>query len=432
MIGLGLSNSQLALYSTALRNDHTVSCRVSILDGSENHKAAFTTNPGDDSCPIAVLGGQVDIDTTSASSSPIRKLTLTLLDPKRKLAVGLNTPGDYAVWANTFLRIERGDYVHGIGYVWCPVFTGPIQTFERVWPEVTITAVGKEYLAQAPFGILTSQTIKRGTNVRTAIQNLLTPLGETNFAMARTTATIGGTDVVLPAFHPAWPLCQRFAALAGLQLFYDGMGALRLEARDKTNAVWKFDMSATGMLLSAPDVTYDFTGGQPLGGQISAGSGAFANYVDVVGKAPSKNLVAQPHAAETVAANNDLSPQALGRNGKPRYAIISQSNTALVSQSAAATLAAQILKNSLEVGASAKFDCMPVPHLEEYDWVTVETNEGDLLPVQMNKWSIPLTADAMSVNALRQMAYTQSMRPKRVARKRYVAHTTHKSTKGHR
>jgi len=437
MIGLGLSAAQLKQYSTALRSSHAVRVRVSLMDGDENHAAEFATTSGDDRCPISVIGGQVDIDTTAGASASIRKLTLSLVDPKRKLAVGLNTPGDYAVWANTFLRVERGDFVRGLdgsrgagGYVYCPVFTGPILTFERKWPEVTITATGKEYLAQAPYGVPTSITIKKGTNVRTAIVTLMTALGESNFALTRTTQTIGGTDVVVPAFAAIWPVCLKFAALAGLQLFYDGSGALRMEPRNKTNTVWAFNANpSTGMLLSAPDVVYDFTGGQALGGQVSAGSGAFANYVDVTGRAPTKT-VPQPHAVATAAASNDLSPQALARHGKPRYAIIAQSNSTMSSQADAQSTADKIFDAAIELATTATFDAMPVPHLEEYDWVTVESGDGDLLSVQMNKWSIPLGADAMTVGALRQMAYTKGLRAPRVARKRYPTRKA-KSTKGH-
>lgn len=412
-----LTGDDLAKYEAALLVDHTVSVRVSLYSQNEDFDVQLLGTKSD----ISFLGGQVDIDTTTGGTTgqaPWRKLSLSLLDQRNLLHVAeFDSPADYAIWADTFIHVERGDWVSDFGdFAWCPCFFGPVTKFSRSGAEVDIEAQGKELLSLAPYVLMRSITITRGRKITGAIQDLLEPMGEAsgNFSLGGSSAKVK-TKQQVPRLQSAWIEVRKLAKQVGAAnvLWYDGLGQLRMESKPKpkaANAMWAFKAGDLGDLLTVPDESYDFT--------------AFANYSEVTGAAPTKK-VPQPHAAIAISADEGLSPQKLSRNGKDRYAVISATNTTVKTQAEAASQAKEALEQVDDFGQDAQFDCLPIPHLEEKDWVTVQTSNGKDLLIQMNKWTIPLDGSQMTVGVHRQGQWTSKLKPKRVPRVRYKKPTRH-------
>jgi hypothetical protein len=230
-------------------------------------------------------------------------------------------------------------------------------------------------------------------------------VGEWNFGMAGITQTLSH-KLVVPRLADPWAHCKKLADTTNRHLWYDGRGQLRLDQKPK-HEVYAFTLGANGNMLSIPDFTADFT--------------TFHNYVDVVGGTPKKAKV-KIHAAESAGGNNPLSSIALARRGTPRRAVDAINDSQILRKTTAQTRAKNQLSGDIEIGTDTEFDCLPVPFLEEHDWVTVETDTGGHTLTKLTKWSLPLSDDSMTVGNTRQMRYVKHLRPARAGRHKKRRH----------
>lgn len=394
--GSKLNETQLRAYETGLSLSRYVAVRVELLDANERVQAELTTGP-----VAGITGGQVDVDTTDDSGAD-RRATLSVLDPDRKLTLD-PTPSDYGVFAGTFLRVQRGDWVDALGgYVWCPVFTGPVASFTRDHPEVAITGVGKEALALDPYVTLSAITIPRGTLVTDAIKRVMHSTGEARFRFPVLHTRLGHR-LSVPRLSQPWRVAQKLAGTADRHLFYDGRGLLRMR-RLPVHPVYTFRPGDRSILLTEPALSYDFT--------------QFRNTVDLTGGKPAKHKT-RLHVLETVARSHPLSPGALARNGVPVYAVTVIDDEQILRRARAEEIARSNLRGSLTVATDptgSTFDTLPVPHLEPRDVVRVYTDHG-YISVRLRMWTIPLTSDSMPVGIHRVMRWRTRYRHTRRGRR---------------
>ena len=387
MIKLNLSASELAAYHRALKYSRSVRCQVTLHNRNEEAIASLTLPES------WVLGGQVDVDV---STFPRRQLDLSVLDPKRKLVLQADAPSELSIFASTFVSVEREDWVEELGgYVSCPVFWGPVTRFARNHPEITIEAGGKEMLALAPYLLLAGHNLNKGLKVTTGIKRVLDAVGETRYQMPSVSKTLTH-KMTIPRWSEPWLIAEKLARVADRKIFYDGRGKVRLEARNK-NSVWSFLPGEESMLLDVPDVSYEFT--------------AFRNYVDGTGGIPRKGKT-KAHAISTLKASHPLSPAALARNGVPRYAVEAFEESQVLRTAVMQEMTDLRLKRLAELGIDAQFVALPVPDLEEWDWITTQGTEGNVT-VQMKRWTIPLGSDSMPVGQNRVQRWKMNIKHRR-------------------
>ena len=400
-----LTRSQLEAYHRALASSHRVAVRLQLLNPNEKVRAELAiATPANG---IGVTGGQVDVDTTGGNSQPTRQLTLSLLDPHRRFHLEPDSVADYGLFVGDLIRVFRGDYVSELGgWVWCPVITGPVTGFQNDYPEVQITAVGKESLLLDPYLTLSAVTATRGTKVTTAIKRVLEESGEGKIALGNLSARIGHR-FNLPRLSQPWLAVHRLAANAGGRFpYYDGRGVLRLKLPGTKDPVYTFKHGAGGVLLQAPELAYDFT--------------TFHNTADVSGGTPKKTKK-KVHVVETVAASNPLSPGALARNGHPRHSVIVVDDSNILRRAQAIDRGRAAVAGGLLLGtdpSQSQFDTLPIPHLEELDLVRVQTEGGSIL-LKMNRWTIPLDGDTMPVGLHRVQRWRARYRPTRRGRRHH-------------
>jgi hypothetical protein len=392
--GAKVNETQLRAYEAALGRSRYMSVRVELLDHDERVQAELASGP------LGVTGGQVDIDTTS--DGPTRTLSLSILDPDRKLNLD-PTPTDYGIFAGSFVRVSRGDWVDALGdYVWCPVFCGVVSSFTRDHPEVQITGIGKEALGLDPYVTLSTITIPRGTKVTEAIHRVMAGTGERRYRFPAIHTRIGHGKSV-PRLSQPWRVAQKLAGTADRQLYYDGRGLLVMRRRP-LHPAYTYLPGERSVLLTAPALTYDFT--------------TFRNTVDVTGGVPAHHK-GKLHVMTTVAKGNPLSPGALARNGVPIYAVVVVDDEQILRRARAEQIGRSNLAGALTVAtdpSGSTFDGLPIPHLEEGDIVRVHTEDG-YITLRMRVWTIPLTADSMPVGIKRVARWRVRYRHTRRGRK---------------
>jgi hypothetical protein len=361
---LGLSHADLAAYGRALAATHTLSIELRVLNLSG--ALVKTIHP-------IVTGGQVNID---ADADVTRSATLTFLDETRALQFDSDSPADGAIYFDNMIRIWHQIRVPELDNrrVGCAVFTGPIVKFDRTGSEVSIEAQGKESLAL--FGVPTL-TLRKGRNAIDAIRTILEDrCGETLFAFPSTrrrlprAVTVSWDDAVRP-----WLVCKRIARSLGLQLFYDGEGRCRL--RDMPDgAVFRFHDGDDSNITSPVQVSHD--------------SVDIRNRVTVVGSKPRYTWTAG------LPATHPFSAQRLARNGVSGYRRELIADDRVPSVGAARIRAEARIKTFERMTFGTTLNTVPVPHLDEFDLVRVDT-EAHVGNERLRQWSFPLTGGDMSV-----------------------------------
>lgn len=372
---LGLRVADLRAFHRTLADSHVVRTSVDVLDLSGD--TLFTLDR-------RISDGQVDV---AAASTPTRTATLSFVDPEARLDLG----------ARRMIRVWYGALVADVGWVDCPVFTGPIRKTDWGESMATVEAHGKEtfHTEQAfqPF------TLRKGMKKTDAVRELLARGGETRFDFpdadarlprsvsvagmepkqarkarrrARARRTLGGQDT-------RWDKAQDIAESMGMRLFYDGRGVATM-TRHPGNAVLTFRDGTGGLVLSPP--------------QSSRSIDRVRNCVRVKGGYP-KAVVQRVDAANsddvdkndmklkesdrvryTLVAprSHPLSPWSLGLNGKPLYLPEFVDNEHIRSKKEARAVAKRRLEDGLRAEAQITFDSLPVPHLDEWDLVRLSTD----------------------------------------------------------
>lgn len=369
MMRLGLSAADLRAYNRALYApviERRIEVRVMNLEG---HVLRSLTPK--------VLDGQVIIDVTQ---TPTRILNLTFLDPSRSLAFEPDSPAEAPLHRSRMVQVIDSRRVAELDrWVDCEVFTGPMWNFERNGAVVTITAHGKERQALGQKWV--TKGFAKKSKKTTMIRTLLSLTGEAWLSIPDLRYTFPNRISVHRMDVP-WEKVKRVARSMNRHLFYDGRGWARLRPYP-TKPCFTFYKT----LLAEPEVRRDVEG--------------LINQVWVVGGKP-KGQKKRVQAMARLPHRHPLSPESLGRNGKPLYLVEKVVNPHIKTIAEAKRRAIRIRDDRARITTEFSFESLPVPHLEEQDMVALKAEEGRLL-VRMRQWTIPLGPDAqpMTVGTLR-------------------------------
>lgn len=357
----------VAAYTAALLADRReIRIAVDVLDAEETPRGSLTSPES------RLVSGAINVD---AAASPTRTCDLTLVDPQRTLRFEPANPAEGALYADSMISVTYGLRLADRSWVDVPVFRGPITKFARTGPDVTLAAAGKESLMLAPAtAYKPPHQVDQHTETVEAIDRLARFFGERRLDLARISPPHHTTDKmsVAPKAEP-WPVLQRLAHEATRQLYYTGAGVLRLRELP-TKPVFTF---GEDLITSEPALEWDMSD--------------VRNLVSVSGD-KGKPQVARPPAT------HPLSPDALGRNGTPRY-LAEWLDAGKQGPGDRQRMADKGLELRLRETLTVSFSAVPVPHLEEGDPVRIEW--GDLVAdFPMSKFTIPLTTDAMSVGTM--------------------------------
>ena len=367
MYALPYSGAQWLEYWQRLSGSHQVHIVVYVLNGLQQLLGEVSHR---------LIDGSLDIDS---EANVTRSLKLKLLDVDRSLHFDRYNPADGAAFQGQMIRVYYGIGKLGpTDFMYVPIFTGPITELSRDGGVMDLVASGKEVLADG--GMWTGMTWPAGWTVRNVISNAMQgyagePPGYMDLDFV---PGFIGSDLPMEAGTEMFATLKRLASDSGSQLFYNGMGNLRLRSRP-FNPVFTFNEN---YITDRPQVSYiqdrivnavRVEGGTP--------KGATGKYV--------YSLVAPPW--------HPLSPNALGRFGVYRYLPEFVSDDTLTNPTAIQNLAMHLLNNGLLQSTEVSFPSLVVPFLEEDDVVNVQGAEY-FGSTRITKMTIPLVGDAeMSV-----------------------------------
>lgn len=348
-------------FPAALVSAHALRIRVEVLD--------LAGEPTGQRLTPRVLDGAVQCDSTAEVS---RSATLTFLDPERQLAFDSNSPADGALYADRMLRVWYDVRRPGGQWIGTPVITGPLVKFVRNGATVDVEVHSKERLAMG--AAWRTKTYKKNTPKRDVIEDVMRKEGERDFALDNITAKMPADKSLVPETVP-WAFVRDVARSSGLDLYYDGMGRLRLR-RSPESSVWTFKSGDGGTVMTQPKVTFDI--------------GSLKNAVRVVGKKPA-GAKTKVRATAVAPSGHPLSPFRLGRNGEGRYLAEFIDDASIGSTAEAKRVAQQRLAALLLMLVTVEFDSLVVPHLDLGDVATLRTDDFTLT-FRLTRFTIPLTA----------------------------------------
>jgi hypothetical protein len=342
--------------------------------------------------------------TVDATATVTRSLAMTFVDPLRRLGFDAASPSKGAIFADNMVAVRYGVEVDPLGWIEIPVFWGPITTFERDAASVTIEAQGKEALALDPHFATNGYTLAKGRRVDNAIRDVMDRMGETRYHMPDLPGRLQARRAVLPDDEPwdivkfGWASTKKIyhgkgkkrrgkkedveynglVKVAGHYYpFYNGRGQLAVRRRTRTPML---TFQEGRDLLTVPTVKFDAL--------------AARNHVVVTG---AKVTVGKKHvqrrASATLPPGHPLSPYAIGRNGKARYMTEFVDASTIKTQAAAKAAAKGILDVKSQEGLELSFDCLPMPFLEELDYITVQTGDYSIA-VPLETFTIPLDGES--------------------------------------
>lgn len=393
-----------ALWDTLL-DSHRIRTKIHIHDSDEKRVSSFDFDHGS-----RLVSGAVQVDSTADVT---RSLSLETLDPKHRLIFTPNSPAHGAIFSGYFLSAEYsvyvppfnlfprsdlypapdlypGDPTPGDAGIWVdiPVFWGPLTKFSSAGALVTLEAQGKEALALAPNYANQGYTLHHHDHTDDAIKQVLRRIGERRFDIPDLPWRLKHNRGVHPTSEP-WKVVKggeedsNGKPIAGLiertgkhphHIYYDAAGQVRVKPLNK-EPVFTFDSSTMHTL---PELTYDALD--------------FANTIVVRGGKPHGKGKKRAYARVTLPAHHPLSPQAMARNGEPRYITKFVDAPNLKTDRDCRQRGHHLLQHHSEIGVEASFDCLPIPMFEELDEVKIET---DLFAIRfpLKQFTIPLTAD---------------------------------------
>ncbi len=231
MILQSLNTAQLKEYTAALTAP-VIEMRVSvtILDGNEKPIGSLTADTNWERSVYrglpGVIEGQVDVDDTADVTHQCR---LSISDPLKRIDFDPESPGSGALFPNKFLAVEHVLWVESMSqWIASPVFWGPIAHFEREGSQIDMEALGKESLALAPCLLWETIKLAKGTSATDAIKQLLRPMGEARFYLPEIPYKRLAKDINVGSRTEPWPVVKQIAASINMQVFYDGLGRVRL------------------------------------------------------------------------------------------------------------------------------------------------------------------------------------------------------------
>jgi hypothetical protein len=248
--------------------------------------------------------------------------------------------------------------------------------------------------------VVTGYHVPHGAHVGAAIKNVMNRVGETKYALDTLRGHLHSHRTVAPGSQP-WQVVvgggtdangHAIPSLVGKSgghhyVFYDGAGVLTAKKRPGPS-VWKF---TDDHILTHPGIKYDIMN--------------FRNTVVVKGGTP-KHSKKHYHGTAKLPASHPMSAHALARHGHPRNLVTFFESDSLKSDHACRTKARQLLHSASNEGVDVSFDCLPIPHLEPMDQITLAV-DGYTVKLPLTTYTLPLTTDTpMSVG------YTRPATPK--------------------
>lgn len=388
MIDLPLTSAQESLFLETLLDSHRIRIQVNVHDRNEKIIASLTAPAS------KLIGGSIQVDADADIS---RSLNLQLTDPTFSLTFDANSPAAGALYADRFVSVRYEVYVPTLDWVSVPVFMGPLTKFERQGATVGIEALGKESLALAPAYATKPYPIPKGTRVDNAIKKVMNRIGESSYDIPSLPQRLPSTRSVTPDSEP-WKVIRggeqdaKGRLIPGIithtrsnyQVFYNGRGELSVRKVNKSS-IFTFSESS---IITQPVLSYDL--------------GEFRNNVVVTGAKP-KGGQRAIRASESLQASSPLSPTALGRNGKPRYMTEFIDAPNLKTKTQVRARARRVLNAKSTQGVEASFDALPIPHLEEGDLITVQTDEFTV-DFPLKRFTLPLVPNSpMSIGTNRRV-----------------------------
>jgi hypothetical protein len=366
VITLDLSSRDRRLFEQSLATNHEVKITVALLDLDHNYLANLSSK---------LVDGQVNIDGDAAVT---RSASLTILDPTGIIDVDSNNPNDAAMFADRMIKITysvRSDLLPTWTDV--PIFCGPVSSFARDESVVTIEAQGKEALFLPPTVAWHSASYRKGQQVAYITKDILSDRGETRFQWPSWTLR-ATRDWNITRESNIWQFCKNVKGpQKDRQLFYDGRGYAVLRTTPRAgHPCFTF---GENLILSKPKITFD--------------TSAIRNTVLVMGAIPTAKGAKQIAAYAFAPHNHPLSPWRLGRNGKANVMLEKVEDGSILTVSAAKQRAQDVLDSVLLEQVKAEFTCIPVPHLQEEDVITLSTGEFTVYQ-RIKQATIPLKVGA--------------------------------------
>ena len=386
MLPLGLSAHQRQLFHRALRESHTVVPTVQVMNMDRKRLADVS---------LRLIDGSVNV-TNDADTT--RGCSLSLYDPNGAIALDSNDPSDGAMYLDNAVKVilsyHSPTFPASMGWVNVPVFCGPVTSVNRDADTLAVEAQGWEARLRTAVWEPKSWWIQYTTDM---IRWLLRLAGETRIDVPDL-KILTTEEVSLHRSAQFWNHAQKLARSLDRQLFYDGRGVARLR-RLPSNRVWTFRDGDAGDMTTKPRVSFDLENAR--------------NIVWVRGRKP-KGATERVNGWARLPAGNPLSPQRLGRNGRPAYLLETVDNDHIKTNRDAHELAVKLVNERARQAVSVEFDAMPVPHLDPGDLVRVDSGYW-MQDFRIYRYSIPIgVGDSMSVG------YTRRMLKGRKARSRPI------------
>lgn len=365
MMPLTLGAVTLPEYHRALVSDHWVDISVQLLDLEHYYIADMSED---------FYEGQINIDITGEAT---RNLSLKILDPLSSYGLDSRNPQGGALYYDRMIRVVYTVYTWWMANpVSAVVFCGPITTMNRDGLFINLEAKGKETLALGQ--IWNTRTYLKGRTKLSILLDLCNNvLGEDRYDLPRYPEILKAitADKTLGREAQVWPYMQSLASSAGLNLFYDGRGVLRLR-QTSSNSVYTFRTGVGGSVVTDPQIGYE---------------DEFKNKIWGIGGIPS-GATKPIEASVQAPSSHPLSPQALGRKGKNFYQVEKVENDNFRTTTSLKAYLTKILNQRLIQAVSTTADTLVIPHLDPYDFVTIQ-NEAFSNIIQLRQFSIPLGVD---------------------------------------
>lgn len=239
MFHIALTASELKSFNAALKDSkRSVRFRCDFL----NKNGEELANP-----PI-LLDGEVVVDSTSVKTSPTRTAHITLLDPERRYPLDATDSSSGAAWFSKQIRLTYGVWVRDLDkWIDIPVFTGWVYEVARRGIELDIDAQGKEAQHLPPAVFPNAFSIRKGTRVSAAIEEILRKRGENRFSINQTDRRLG-RDRTWALGQSPWKAVQNLADSVDKQGFFRGDGTFSLRGYPNTPC-WVFDEGSASLLV---------------------------------------------------------------------------------------------------------------------------------------------------------------------------------------
>jgi hypothetical protein len=374
----GLTPLEQADYLTTLAGDYEQRTRIEILT---NERTLVST------IPAAVIGGQVDATRVEAdltsSEGASQEIAISryakgvvLYDPTHSVALDSGSPADGALYLDRSIRIIVS--IRGrLRWYDNAVFTGPVTDLERTGTLITLDAEGPE-----SFGKDAAWTTDKydGTKIE-AFRSLMYRSGEVDAWMD----VPSSKEKLASVKHVArdtrvWDMAFFIMASLDRLCFYDGYGRLRTPVESRSPVI-EFHGGNDGLLLGEPTVKY-----------------STENFRNAWWEQTSSKTGKDVEALITlddISPNHPLRPVKIGRNGRGRHLMGTESNGDLRTKAKATARGTTLLKNaSSEVEVQA--ECRPVWHLSPYDWALMRTPQW-AAPFPVREFSLPLAGGPMTL-----------------------------------